>query len=170
VQIVTFTFEERMFFDVQNDVQVARRATVKTTFSVAGESNAGTVFHAGWNFCVDCALAQYAAFTFALHAGVGNDTPGALARGASTRNAEESLLVADLASSIAGTAGDRSFPWRCARTFTFLTTLVSPHCDLSVGAEDCVFELHVDVFAQIRAALGAAATAIASGTTTKNLT
>jgi hypothetical protein len=47
---------------------------------------------------------------------------------------------------------------------------VSPHCDLSVGAEDCVFELHVDVFAQIRAALGAAATAIASGSATKNLT
>jgi hypothetical protein len=47
---------------------------------------------------------------------------------------------------------------------------VSPHCDLSVGAEDCVFELHVDVFAQVRATLCAAAPAIASGATTKNLT
>jgi hypothetical protein len=43
---------------------------------------------------------------------------------------------------------------------------VAPHRDLGIGTEDRVLELHVDIFAQVGAALSTAAPACASA---KNL-
>ena len=107
VQVVPLTLEEGMLFHVQNYVQVARRAAVQAAFSVSGEANAGAVFHAGGNFCVHRPLPQHPAFAFALGTGIGDHAARALAGGTGARNAEEALLVADLAAAIAGTAGDR---------------------------------------------------------------
>jgi len=108
VQVVTFTFKERMLFDVQHDVEISGGPAVHAAFAESGEAYAGAVFNAGGNFCVDTFLAQHAAFTFALGAWIGDDLSCSLAGGASARDAEESLLIADLSLPVAGAAGDRS--------------------------------------------------------------
>ena len=114
VQIVALALEEGMLLHVQDDVEIARRATVKTAFAVSGEANAGAIFDAGGNFRIHRPLAQHPAFAFALGAGIGDHAARALAGGTGARDAEEALLVANLAAAIAGTAGDRSFAGRRA--------------------------------------------------------
>ena len=132
---------------------------MQAAFSVAGEADAGAIFHAGGNFCVHRSLPQHPAFAFALGAGIGDHAAGALAGGTGARNAEETLLVADLSAAIAGTAGDGRFAWGRTRTSALFAGFVSPHRDFGFGAEDRVLEFHVDIFAQVSTALGAAAAA-----------
>ena len=104
VQVVAFAREEGMLLHVQHDIQIACGAAELADFAGTGKANAGSVFDAGRNFGVDGALAQNAAFAFALRAGIGDDAAGALAGGAGARDAEKSLLVADLAASVTGAA------------------------------------------------------------------
>ena len=130
VQIVALALEEGMLFYVQNHIEIAGRTAVKTAFSVSGEANAGAIFHAGGNLCVHRALPQNPAFAFAFRTGVGNDTARALAGGTGTRNTEKTLLVADLAAAVAGTAGDRRLARSGARTSALFAGLVAPHRDL----------------------------------------
>src|SRR5580765_7014952 len=109
MQVVAFTLKERMLFDVQHYIEIPRRTAVQAALAESGEAYAGAVFDAGGNFCVDTFLPQHAAFTLALGAWIGDDLSCPLAGGASARDAEESLLIADLSLPVAGAAGDRSF-------------------------------------------------------------
>ncbi len=109
MQVVPLTLEEGMLFDMQHHVQITRRAAVHAAFSVSREANAGPVFHAGGNVGVNRPLAQHPAFAFAFGAGIGDHMTSALAGRTGARNAEEALLVANLAASVAGAAGNRRF-------------------------------------------------------------
>src|ERR1700730_13153872 len=96
MQIVPLAFKEGMLLHVQNHIQVAGRAAVKSAFSVAREADARTIFDSGGNFRVNSALAQDPAFAFALGTRMGNYAPCALACGTGALNTEEALLIADL--------------------------------------------------------------------------
>ena len=104
MQVVAFTGEERMLLHVQHDVQISRRAAELADFACTGKADTRSVFHSCGNLGVDGALAQNAAFAFALRAGIGDHAARALARGTGARDAEESLLVANLAAAVAGAA------------------------------------------------------------------
>ena len=86
--------------------------------------------------------------------------------GTGARNAEESLLVANLAPAVAGAASNWGLAGGRTGTFALLAGLMAPHRDLGFGAENGIFEFHGDIFAQVGAALRAAAPARAAA---KNL-
>ena len=88
---------------------------------------------------------------------------GSLAGSASTGDAEETLLVADLATPPAGAAGNGSLARGSAGAFAVLAGFVAAHIDLGFGAERSFLKLQGQIFAQIGATLGpGAATAAAA--------
>jgi len=109
VQVGAFALKERMLLNVQNHKEITRRAAEPSSFAQAGEADAGAVFHSRGNLGLDCSVAQDTPLSFALGARVGDHAARALTGGTSAGHAEESLLVAHLSASRAGTAGDRRF-------------------------------------------------------------
>jgi hypothetical protein len=67
------------------------------------------------------------------------------------------LLVADLAATSAGSAWDWGLAGGSAGAAAFLASFVAAHVDIRFRAEDRLFEFQGDIFSQIGAALGAAA-------------
>ncbi len=169
VQVIAFPREERMFFDVQHNVQVARRPTELPNLSSASKANPCAVFHARWNFGIHSALAQNAAISFAFRARIGDDASRPLARRTSPGDAEKSLLVANLSPTRAGAASRGAFSRSRARPVAILAGLVTTHRNPSLLAKERLFELERQVLAQIGAALNPAATASASPTTAKHI-
>jgi hypothetical protein len=93
-----------MLLHVQHNVEVTGRAAELADFASAGKANPGSIFNPCRNFGVDGTLAKNAPFALALRARISDDAACSLAGGTGARNAEESLLVADLAASVAGPA------------------------------------------------------------------
>jgi hypothetical protein len=147
-----------MLFDMQNNIQITGRTAEGAGFAQAAEPDSSSIFHAGGNFGVDSFLTQYSAFALAFLTGIGDDAACSLACGTSTRNAEESLLISDLAAPGTGAAGHRRFAWGCTRAFAFFASLVPANCDFRLGAEEGLFKFQIDILAQIGAALGAGST------------
>src|ERR1700730_15848917 len=112
VQVVALAREKGMFLHVQHNIQISGGTTEGTHLARSGQANSRSIFDAGGNFDLDRALAQIAAFAFALGARIGDHVARALARRTSTRDAEESLLVANLTATVAGAASGWSLPWR----------------------------------------------------------
>jgi hypothetical protein len=50
VQVIAFTFEEFVGFDLNNDVEIAGRATFGAVVTVAPGAKTGAVFDASWDF------------------------------------------------------------------------------------------------------------------------
>src|SRR5579863_4133768 len=113
MQVVAFAFEKWMLFNVQHDIQIAWRTAVSSGFAQAGKTNTGSVFNSRGNLGVHRPLSQYAAFTFALGARIGDHAARALTSRASTSHAEESLLIPNLAASSARSARDGCLAGRC---------------------------------------------------------
>src|SRR5271165_5256206 len=151
-----------MLFYVQDDIQVACRPAKLTDFASACETDAGPVLHPRRNIGVNRALAQNAAFALALRAGIGNHAARTLARRTGASNAEESLLVANLAAPRARAAGHRALAWSCAGAVAFLASLVAADCNTSLFAEKGFFEFEREILAKVGAALHPAATAAAT--------
>src|SRR2546421_9862513 len=143
---------------MQNNIQITSRTSEGAGFAQAAESDSGSVFHAGGNFDVNSFLSKYPAFALTLWTRIGDDAAGSLACRTGARNAEESLLISDLAAAGTRTTSNRRFAWRCTRAFAFFASLVSADRDFRLGAEEGLFEFQVDVFAQIGAALGTTST------------
>ena len=159
MQIVTFALEEWMLFNVQHNIEVAGRSAVSPGFAQPGKTYPRTVFDTGRDFGVHRSLPQNAAFPFALQARIGNYASRALTRGTSTRHAEESLLVAHLATPSTGSTGNGSFAGSGARASALFASLVAPNRNAGFRAEHCLFEFQRDVLTQIGTTLGAAAPA-----------
>ena len=45
MQVVALAFKKRMLFDVQHNIQIARRPAKRSRFAQAGETNARAVLH-----------------------------------------------------------------------------------------------------------------------------
>jgi hypothetical protein len=96
------------------------------------------------------------AFAFALGTGIGDYRPGALARGASARDAEETLLISDLSPAATGSTSNGRLPGRGSRSFAIHAFFVATNGDLGFRTEDRVVKVERQVLAQIRSTLGAA--------------
>src|ERR1700719_2151195 len=104
MQVVAFALEERMLLDVKHHIQIARGTAELAHFARASKADASPVFHSGGNLRVDAALAKQSALAFAFRARISDDVTGSLAGRTRPRDAEESLLVANLATAIARAA------------------------------------------------------------------
>src|ERR1700730_16157627 len=89
MQIVALPLEEGMLLHMQNNIEVARRAAVQTSFAVSGETNARSILDSGRNFRVHHPLPQYASFRCALQPGICDYTARTLAGGTGARNTEQ---------------------------------------------------------------------------------
>src|SRR5260370_32543625 len=136
VQVVSLTLKEGILFDVQDHIQIARWPAECARFAQAGETNSRAVLpprrHLGFNH----APAQHAAFAFALRARIGDYTARALAGWAGSSDAEEALLIPDLASPVARSAGNRSFAGRRAGSAARVAALMPPDTHFLIGAEN----------------------------------
>jgi hypothetical protein len=157
VQVVAFALEEGVLFNVQDNIQIARRSAESARFAEAAETNARAVFHSRGNLGLDHALAQHASFAFALRARVGDDAARALAGGAGSRNAEEALLIAHLATSIARPAGNGSFAWRGSASAARVAGFMAADVHVLFGAKHRLVKFQMQVFAQVGSTLSAAA-------------
>jgi hypothetical protein len=162
VKVLAITFEEGMLLDVEDDIEIAGRATVDTGFALPGVADAGTVFDAGWNLDVDGALFGLAAFAAAALARMVNDGTTTLAGAASARDGKKTLLIANLATAAAAAAGLRGMAGGDAGAATLGTEFVALYRDFFFDAEDGLIEFELEVFTKIGAALRPGATAAAA--------
>jgi hypothetical protein len=158
VQVVALTLKEGVLFDVQDNVQIAGRPSERARFAQAAETNSRTVLHSRGHLGFDHALPQQAAFAFALRAGIGDYAARTLASWAGSSDAEEALLIPDLAAPIARPAGDRSFAGRSTVPAARVAGLMAADIHFFIGAEDRLIKFEMQVFAKVGSALGAAAT------------
>ncbi len=114
--------------------------------------------NSGRNPGVNRFLLDDTALAFAFGTRIADHAPRALARRTCTRNAEKSLLVADLTTPAAGAAADRRFPLRTSGASTGIAILLLAESHFLFGAEGCFFEFDSDVFAEVRASLGPSTT------------
>ena len=156
-QIVPLALKERMFLDVQHDVQITGRAAKLTHFPRASKSDTSAVFDTGRNLSIDRTLTQDAALPFAFRARIGDHAAGPLTGRTRTGDAEESLLIAHLSSPVAGAAGGWAFARGRPGAAAILAGFVAANSDLSLGTEECFFKLERQILAQVRATLHAAA-------------
>src|SRR5208282_2297104 len=161
VQVVALALKEGVLLDMQDNIQVAGRPAERACLAEAGETNSRAVLHSRGHIGFDHALAQQAAFPFALRAGIGDYTARALAGWAGSSDAKKALLIPDLPSAITRPAIDWRFAGRCAVSAAPVAGLMAAHIHLLVGAEDRLIEFKVQVFAKIGSTLGAAPTTAA---------
>jgi hypothetical protein len=157
MQVVPLTFKERMLFDMQNDIQIARRPTEPARLAEARETYPCTVLYSGRHFSLNHALAQQSPFAPALRARIRNHAPRSLARRTSPRNAEKSLLIPHLPTPSASLARRRSLPWRRSISAARIAGLVPTDIHLLVDAKHCLIKFQTQVFAEIRPTLSPAA-------------
>src|SRR5215469_6239197 len=141
-----------MILYVQHDVEVSEGAAMGSSFAEAAETNTRLLFHPRRNFGFHRLRGQDASLAFAFRAGIADHRATPLTRRAGAGDAEETLLIADLATSTAAAAGC-GFAAGTSGTSAGVAVLMTTVGDFLFGAENGFFEFQVDVFAKIRAAL-----------------
>src|SRR5215469_15769305 len=96
-----------MVFHAKDDVKVAIWASLHASLAESAETDSGFVFDPCRNFGFNGFLLNHPSFAFALAAGIADDAPGTLARGAGTRDAEEPLLISYLSAPFTSATGCR---------------------------------------------------------------
>ena len=104
MQVIGFTLENGVFFDVQDHIQISARTTEVSRFTEPGITNTGAIFNPSWYFGLNHAFLQEAAFAFAFCARIRNDGARALTGRTGARDTEESLLITHLAAAGTSTA------------------------------------------------------------------
>src|SRR5579862_9469905 len=125
MQIVTLARKEGVLLHVQNDIMIASRAAEGPGFSVPAEPDPRAVFDSRRNFRLNGALVQHSPFPLALLAWVANHAARTLAGWAGTRHREKSLLIPNLAASLACPAGGGGLPWCRSRAVALFAGLVA---------------------------------------------
>jgi hypothetical protein len=154
VQIIPLALKERVFLDVQHDVEVAGWPPVAAAFTESSKTYAGSVFHTFRNLRIDRSLLQNSAFALALRARVGNHAARTLACGTGTSDAEKALLITNLPLTGAGTASYWGFAGSGAGSPTLCTCLVMTNRHFGFSAEYRFLKFQIDVFSEISASLG----------------
>src|SRR6478672_4118411 len=149
MQVGSLPLEEWVVLHVENDVKIARRAAMHSSFAQTTEANARLIFHARRNLGFDRLLLQVAAFASALGARIADHRAGSLAGGTRPRNTEKALLVTHLAASAAGAASRRGLRIRTSGTVASIAKLVTTVGNRLLGAENRFLEFDRDVLAKI---------------------
>src|SRR5579883_1023006 len=158
-EIAAISFEEGVLFDMQHDVEIASRPSVRARLALPAVTHARAVFDPCWDFHFEFARLQHPSLPTAIRTWVGNHLAGTFASRAGPRNAEESLLITNLAATAAGAASLRGLARSNTRTRALLTGLVLANFHFFRNAEYRFFEIEIDILAQIRTALCARAPA-----------
>jgi hypothetical protein len=162
MEVIAFAREERMILYVKDNVEVACGPAKLADFSRSRKADPGSVFDSGGNLGVHRPLAQNPAFALALGAGIGDHASRALACGASTSDAEETLLIPNLSAALAGAAGGWTFSGGRTGTLTILAGLMAADRDFLFHAKESFLKFESKVFAKIGAALHSTAAASAT--------
>jgi hypothetical protein len=164
VKIVAFPREERMIFHMKDDVQISGRSTELPHLAGSRKADTSSVFNTRGDLGFDCSLAQQSAVTFTFRARIGDHATATLASWTRARNAEKSLLVANLAASVTGAAARGTLTGSRTGTVALFAGFVTAHRHFRFRAKKSLFELESQVFAKIGATLRAAATASSAAT------
>jgi len=107
-------FEERVFFDFEDDIEIASWATVGAGLTFAGDTKTRAGVDAGGNAEFNCFFTLDATLAAAIGATLADNLASALARRACARDGEKSLLIGDLAATTAGLAAYDASSLFCA--------------------------------------------------------
>src|SRR5258708_12984234 len=114
IQVRAAPFEERMLFDLEHNVQIARRPAVRPGLAFAGDAQSRSGIHARRNPQLNGLLALEASLPTTLLATLAHDLASALARRARARDGQESLLIGQLTAAGARLAALNTSPLLCA--------------------------------------------------------
>ncbi len=93
---MSIAFEDRVWFDADEAVTVARLSTIGAGFAFALQSDLHSVIDAGWYFDFDLDFFGLDTASPAVATSFGNDATGSLALRAGCLNAEDSSRLDDL--------------------------------------------------------------------------
>ena len=153
VQVVFVALEESVLAHLEEHVKIARWAALRAGLAFPGEAQPRAVIHAGGNVDLQFALRLPVALAAAFLAGVANNLAGAGAGGTSAANAEEALLVENLAAAVAGGAGGGPAAGFRARSMAVFAGLHARHLDVGAHPEQRFFERNFQIVAHVFAAL-----------------
>ena len=154
--------ENLVVLDAEHDVQIAIGRAFAAGIAFAGNAHLVAVIDAGGNLQFDSPFLHHTAFAPAGLAGILDDLPRSAALGARTRDAEEALLEAHLAMTIARRAGRRAAALLSTTAGAFEAGLVSGILDLLRCAESGIFKFQLQIVAKIRSALHSTSPATAT--------
>src|SRR5262249_1421420 len=154
-QIVFATLEEFVFLDVQHDVEISRRAAFRAGIAFSGHPQLRARVHARRNLELEHLFLHDAAIAVTHRTPVLDDLTGTVARAGRSRDAEESLLEANLAVAVAGGACRRAGALLSAASTAFTARFMTRHFDLRRGTERRLFKRQFHVVTKIGAPLRA---------------
>src|SRR5207248_8517082 len=96
IKVSATALKKRMLFDIEDYVQIAARSAIHAGFAFSRHAQTSAGIHARWNPQIDCLVAFDAALSAAIRAALLDNLSRALARRASPRDREESLLIGKL--------------------------------------------------------------------------
>jgi hypothetical protein len=152
IEVVLFAREDGMVLDLDEDVEVARRAAVFAGLAFAGETDAVAGVHARGDLDRQGLAFLDAALAVAGLARVLDDGAAAVAAGTGLLQGKETLLHADLADTVALRALHRTAALGGAGAVAGLAHRKGGHADLHRGAVHRLFQVDLQVVAQVRAA------------------
>src|SRR5216683_8076943 len=150
--MTAFALEDGMFADPHLDIQVSGGTAVAARLALAVQANAVAGIDPGGHGDGEGLFLAYPALTETGIAGVADDLAAALAARARLLDGENRLLHAHLALTVAGIAGLGRGPLGGARALAGLALGQGGNLDLGVGAEHGLFEIELQLIAQIGAA------------------
>src|ERR1019366_5962949 len=165
VQVLFVALEEGVLFDLEEDVQIARRSAVRAGLAFGRQPYAGIVIDSRRNRNLEFALDLPEAVAAALAARVADDLARPAAGAASAADGEKPLLIQNLAAAVACGALRGSAAGLGSGAAAVVAAIHARHLDVGVHPEDRLFERQLQVVADILAALRAVAAPPAASST-----
>src|SRR5581483_269891 len=153
-QVIALALEDGMFLDLDDDVQVSRRTAVEARLSFVGQFEMSARIDARGNGDFELAFRSNVAFAAALRAGPAHDLTTAAALRASAANLQEALLVDHFAATVAHGAGHQSVHLLGTAAMAAGAEVHARDLNFYTHSANGLFERHLQVIAQIFAALG----------------
>src|SRR6266849_4988321 len=161
--MTAFALEDGVFANPHLDIQVAGGSAVAARLALAVQANAVAGIDPGGYADGQGLFLAHPALTVTGIAGVADDLAAALAARAGLLDGENRLLHAHLALTVAGIAGLGRGPLGGARALAGLALGQGGYLDLGVGSEHGLFEIEIQLVAQIGAAEYLRPTALPAG-------
>ena len=154
MEIVLFANEDRVFFHAEHYVEIARRTAVGSVLPFTGETQAGTGVNTGRDIDLQLSFRPEIAVAAALLARTADDLPAAAALAAGSAHRQETLLENHLAAAMAHRAGDDAVFGFGAIAIATAALLEPGNLDVGGHAVHGVFEIDLEIVANVFAALG----------------
>jgi hypothetical protein len=151
IDVISLSLEERVFFHVNNNVKVSGRTVMEPGFAFALDAQACAIIHAGRNSDFQHFFFADAPFSLAGFTWLVDDPPASIALTAGSADREESLLIAHLAGSMAGRAGDRILAFGSSAPIASSAGILSGDFNFGFEAESRLREGYFQIVAKVGA-------------------